>query len=77
MLFLVYPDVGIEILAMLLSIYLLMDAIGSFILSWNMRTARGWVWMLINGFLSALLVVLVMAGWPVVFYMDFGHLCRY
>ena len=66
LLFLSYPVTGVEVLVMLLSFYLLLDAVGSFTLAWSMRPASGWVWMLLNGFISALLAVMIMLGWPAV-----------
>lgn len=63
---LIYPQVGIDILALWLAAYLLMDTAGSFVLAFKIRPMAGWLWMLFNGSLSLILAIMLMAGWPAV-----------
>ncbi len=60
-----FPLPGVAATAMLLVIYLLMDAYGSFTLGWQYRPNNGWWLMLVNGILSIVLAVILLAGWPV------------
>lgn len=66
LLMLFYPKVTIDALALVLAIYLLMDAAGSLALAWNIRPASGWGWMLFNGLVSLLLAVMIMMSWPAI-----------
>jgi len=59
-----YPMTGIATIGLLLAIYLLMDAYGSFLMAYNLRHKKGWIWMAINGVVSLLLAALFLAGWP-------------
>ena len=63
-LMLVYPVTGVATLGLLLAIYLLMDAFGSFALAQSIHPAKGWGWMAFNGVISALLAALFLIGWP-------------
>ncbi len=63
-LMLIYPMPSIEALALLLAIYLLVDAFNSFILANAIHPVKGWFWMAFNGFMSLLLATLFLAGWP-------------
>lgn len=62
--FLFYPDVGAATLALLLMIYLMLDAFGSLGISHDLYPARGWGWMLLNGLVSLTLAMLVLFAWP-------------
>lgn len=59
-----YPISSIEALGMLLAIYLLLDAFGSFALAAAMNPAKGWGWMTFNALTSLLLGTLFLIGWP-------------
>ncbi len=63
-LMLVYPVTGVATLGLLLAIYLLMDAVSSFVLAQSIHPAPGWGWMAFNGVISALLAALFLIGWP-------------
>jgi uncharacterized membrane protein HdeD (DUF308 family) len=63
-LMLLYPMTGIATIGLLLAIYLLLDAYGSFLMAYNLRHKTGWVWMVINGIISLLLATLFLTGWP-------------
>jgi len=63
-LMLFYPMSGIVATGLLLSIYLLLDAFGSFILVYKMYPANGWGWMVLNGLASLVLAFLFFIGWP-------------
>lgn len=63
-LMLIYPMPSIEALALLLAIYLLVDAFNSFILANTIHPVKGWLWMAFNGFTSLFLATLFLTGWP-------------
>ena len=58
------PFDGVAALALLLTVYLLMDAFGSFALSQALRPGHGWIWMVVNGVMDLLLALLFMLTWP-------------
>ena len=61
---LIDPLAGVVALSLLLSIYLLLDASGSFFMAYSMRPNYGWVWMAVNGIASLALAILLLLGWP-------------
>jgi uncharacterized membrane protein HdeD (DUF308 family) len=63
-LMLLYPTSGVAAVGLLLAIYLLMDAYGSFVLAQSIYPAKGWGWMTFNGALSFLMAILFLIGWP-------------
>jgi uncharacterized membrane protein HdeD (DUF308 family) len=63
-LILFYPVKGVEVVGLLLAIYLLLDAMGSFALAQSIYPAKGWGSMTFNGVISALLASLFLIGWP-------------
>jgi uncharacterized membrane protein HdeD (DUF308 family) len=63
-LMLLYPMMSIEALALLLAIYLLIDASNSFILANAIHPAKGWFWLAFNGVTSLILAILFLFGWP-------------
>ena len=64
LLMLVYPMSGVAAVAMLLAIYLFLDALGSFALARAIHPVKGWGWMAFNGAISFLLATLFLIGWP-------------
>jgi uncharacterized membrane protein HdeD (DUF308 family) len=58
------PASGVAAVGLLLAIYLLLDAYGSFALAQTIHPAKGWGWMTFNGVLSLLLALLFLIGWP-------------
>ncbi len=63
-LMLFYPMNGVAIIGLLLVIYLIMDAFGSFTFAYMVRPLTGWGWMVFNGVTSLALAVLFLIGWP-------------
>ena len=63
-LILIDPLAGVVALSLLLSIYLLLDASGSFLMAYSMRPHYGWGWMIVNGIASLALAILLVLGWP-------------
>ena len=63
-LMLFYPLSGVAAVGLLLAIYLLLDAYGSFALAQTIHPASGWGWMTFNGVISLLLALLFLIGWP-------------
>jgi uncharacterized membrane protein HdeD (DUF308 family) len=59
-----HPALGVEAVGLLLAIYLLLNAIGCFALAQSIYPAKGWGWMTFNGFISAMLALLFLIGWP-------------
>ncbi|MDE8346469.1 MAG: DUF308 domain-containing protein [Acidocella sp.] len=59
------PVSGVAAVGLMLAIYLLLDAFGSFALAQSIHPARGWGWMVFNGVTSILLAMLFLIGWPV------------
>ncbi len=64
MLLLFFPVEGVAAVGILLAAYLLLDAFGSIGFAWEYRPNKGWWMMLINGILSILLAIILLAGWP-------------
>ncbi len=64
LLILFHPAVIISTLGIILAIYFLIDGFAGIALSVEMKPARGWVLMLLNGLLSLLLGLVVLVGWP-------------
>jgi len=63
-LFLYNPAAGVATLALLLTIYLLLDAFGGMGLAHDLYPHRGWGWMALNGLLSLVLAAVLIFGWP-------------
>ena len=63
-LFIFYPLAGIAALALLLTVYLLLDAFGGFGLAYDLYPMHGWGWMALNGLMSFVLAVVLFLGWP-------------
>ena len=64
LLILVDPLAGVIAFTLLFSIYLLLDASGSFFMAYSMRPNYGWGWMAVNGIASLALATLLLLGWP-------------
>ncbi|RTZ57952.1 MAG: hypothetical protein DSZ33_06905, partial [Gammaproteobacteria bacterium] len=43
---------------------LLLDSYANFSLAFTLKPQAGWGWMLFNGFVTLLLSVLIIVGWP-------------
>jgi uncharacterized membrane protein HdeD (DUF308 family) len=63
-LMLFYPLSGIAGVGLLLSIYLLFDAYGSFAMAGELHPYKGRGWMIFNGIISLLLALMFLMGWP-------------
>jgi len=62
--FLFYPNVGIVTLALLLTVYLMLDSFCSLGLAYDLYPLAGWGWMTLNGLVSLLLAVVLLFAWP-------------
>ncbi|WP_201352134.1 HdeD family acid-resistance protein [Hydrogenimonas urashimensis] len=60
-----FPLPGVAATAILLVVYLLMDAYSSLTLGWHYKPNKGWWLMLTNGILSIVLAIILLVGWPV------------
>ena len=58
------PWTGIASVALLISIYLGLDAIASFSLARNLSGKSGHGWMIFNGIMDILLAIVFLWGWP-------------
>ena len=59
-----HPAVVISTLGIILALYFLIDGFAGIVLSVEIKPSKGWSFMLINGVLSLLLGIIVLAGWP-------------
>ncbi len=64
LLLLFFPVEGVAAVGMLLAAYLLMDAFSSFAFGWEYRPNKGWWIAMVNGLLSLVLALVLLAGWP-------------
>ncbi len=64
LLLLFFPLEGVAAVGMLLASYLLIDAFSSFSFGWEYRPQKGWWILMLNGVLSLLLALILLAGWP-------------
>ena len=58
------PTAGAAALGLLLAAILLLDSYANFSLAFTIKPLAGWGWMLFNGFVTLLLSVLIILGWP-------------
>ncbi|RME17772.1 MAG: hypothetical protein D6797_01745 [Bdellovibrio sp.] len=58
------PLSSVAAIGLLLSVYLLLDAFGSFALANAFYPTKGWGWMIFNGIASLILALLFLIGWP-------------
>ncbi|MEH6456535.1 MAG: DUF308 domain-containing protein [Cocleimonas sp.] len=63
-LMLFYPMNGVAIIGLLLVVYLILDALGSFTFAYMAHPVIGWGWMVFNGITSLALAILFLIGWP-------------
>jgi len=59
-----YPMTGVATIGLLMSVYLLLDAYGSFMMAYSLKHKKGSFWMVFNGLISLLLAFLFIVGWP-------------
>ncbi len=59
-----YPMPGIAAVGLLLAIYFLIDAFGSFSIAFTMRPLKGWWLWILNSVFSIILAAVFLAGWP-------------
>ncbi|MDJ0837272.1 MAG: HdeD family acid-resistance protein [Acidobacteriota bacterium] len=58
------PAEGLGVLTFLLAGYFIASGISDIILAFKLKPHHGWGWALFSGILSALLGILIVAGWP-------------
>ena len=63
-LLLINPRIGIAALTLLLTFYLLLDAVTNFGMAHDYHPLHGWGWMVFNGLVSLFLAALILFGWP-------------
>lgn len=59
------PVMGLTTLTLALAIYLILDAVLEFVLSFQLRPLPGWGWVLTDGIIALLLAIMIWATWPV------------
>ena len=62
--FLIYPAIGVGMLALLLSVLFLTEGVLEFIAYFRTRNESGSVWLLVNGLVTLLLGGLISIRWP-------------
>ncbi len=65
MLFFIFPVEGVAVAAVMLSVYLLVDAFSSFGFAMDYKPHKWWWMHIVNALISIVLAVLIMTGWPV------------
>ncbi|BCG62373.1 MAG: hypothetical protein methR_P0011 [Methyloprofundus sp.] len=75
LLILLHPAVVISTLGLVLAFYFLMDGFAGIALSVEMKPAKGWLFMLLNGLLSLVLGGIVLASWPLSSLWLVGLMC--
>lgn len=58
------PVVGIESVALLFSVYFMLDAVVSFFLSSKITQKGGRLWLILNGVIDIALAILFLLNWP-------------
>jgi len=58
------PVLGLASLALAIAIYLFIEGVLEFVLSFQLRPAPGAGWMLVDGIITLVLAVLIWATWP-------------
>lgn len=59
------PVLGIAALTLALAVYLFVEAVLEFILSYHLRHSRGWGWLLFDGVITVLLSGIIWMTWPI------------
>ena len=60
-----HPLLGLGFLTLLLALFFVIEGLWKIISSFSYRPSRAWLWMLVSGFLSLLLGLLIWSQWPV------------
>ena len=63
-LLIVLPQLGVAVIALLLALYFFMDAFAGIAWGFELRPLRGWLFSILNGFLSFILGALIIYNWP-------------
>jgi uncharacterized membrane protein HdeD (DUF308 family) len=58
------PVMGLTSLTLALSIYLIMEAVLEFGLSFQLRPLPGWGWILMDGIVTLVLAIMIWSSWP-------------
>jgi uncharacterized membrane protein HdeD (DUF308 family) len=61
---LLHPLVGLQSLTLVLAVYLLVEAILEFILSFQLRPVPGSRWLLLDGIITLVLAIVIWRTWP-------------
>ncbi len=65
MLFFIFPVEGVAVAAVMLAVYLLVDAFSSFGFAMDYKPNKWWWIHIVNALISIFLAILIMLGWPV------------
>jgi len=71
-LLLTFPLSGTIAVGTLIAVFLLLEGIIEAATATSFRPFQGWLWLLFSGFLSILLAILVIAGWPSMTLLFYG-----
>jgi len=61
---LMHPVAGMEVLTLALAIYLFVEAILEFVLSFQLRPMPGSGWLLVDGIVTLILAIMIWRTWP-------------
>ena len=59
-----FPPLGVAALTGILGWFLLVQAVLQVVAAFQLKPLHGWGWVLVDGLASALLGILILAGWP-------------
>ena len=72
LLLLMFPLSGTIAVGTLIAVFLLVEGIIEVAAATSFRPFQGWLWLLFSGFLSMLLAIFVIAGWPSMTLLFYG-----
>lgn len=64
MLILLHPAIVLSVLGLFIALYFLLSGFSNIVLAFEIKPARSWWFMLLNGVLSLIFGLLVISGWP-------------
>lgn len=64
-LMLIWPDAGVLVLATIVGVFLLAEAIFEIATAVAYAPFTGWIWMLLSGIVTLALATMIFVGWPV------------
>lgn len=63
-LMLIYPLTGMLTLTLLLGIFFILEGIAKIVMSFELKPAQNWGWLLFNGIVALIMAGIILVGWP-------------